>query len=96
MIDWPSVLTNALWICGLAVCVTALGYADWKGHATQQGLRVTLNKPLYQVALWGGLALVGLGAALSSERWWEKAAWGIVAVLAVVEVWLALRGVRRA
>jgi len=91
MIDWIGVATNSLWIMGLAVCLAALSFADYDAHHTGRKLRQVLASSGYSLALWSGLALFCAGVALSGGRWWERGLWGVLALMAAVEVWRARR-----
>ena len=87
MIDWLNVLENSIWLVGLAICLATVSYADWQAHATGVRLRVTLETPSYALALLGGLALVGLGVALSAEQWWARLVWALIAIGAAFAGW---------
>jgi hypothetical protein len=89
MVDWLGVATNSLWILGLALVLAVLSYADWSAHTAHQRRRVVLGRAAFRMALWSGLTLFGVGVALSGGRWWERALWGVLAVMAAVEVWRA-------
>ncbi len=89
MIDWAGVATNSLWLLGLAVCLAVLSYADWSAHSANRRLRDVLNQPAFRAMLWSGLTLFCVGVALSGGRWWERILWGVLAIMAAVEVWRA-------
>ena len=91
MVDWLGVATNSVWILGLALVLAVLSYADWSAHMTRQRLREVLGQAAFRVTLWSGLTLFCVGVALSGGRWWERALWGVLAVMAAVEVWRARR-----
>jgi hypothetical protein len=91
MIDWVGVGTNSLWLLGLAVGLAVFSYADWSAHDTHQRLRDVFGQAALRVPLWSGLILFCVGVALSGGRWWERALWGILAVMAAAEVWRAGR-----
>jgi hypothetical protein len=95
MIDWIGVATNSLWLLGLAVCLAVLSYADWNAHSASRRPRDVLGQPAFHLALWSGLTLFCIGVALSGGRWWERILWGVLTVMAVVEVWQAGRIVLR-
>ena len=89
MIDWLNVFTNAIWLVGLAICIATISYADWQAWAAGARLRSLLETPLYALALYSGLLLVGLGAALSTERWWERLAWALITLGFAYSAWRA-------
>ena len=87
MIDWWGALRNSVWILGLAVGLAAWSYARWWAHEHRVRLRQVLSMPVFLVPFSAGMALFSLGLALCGRRWWEIAAWGVLAVL------FGLRGV---
>ncbi len=94
MIDWAGVITNSMWLLGLAVCLTAVSYADWQAQLATCRLREVLGRPAFQLALWTGLTLFCVGVALSGGRWWERILWGALAVMAALEIGRAGRAMR--
>jgi F0F1-type ATP synthase membrane subunit c/vacuolar-type H+-ATPase subunit K len=97
MVSWPGLVGNALWICGLAVCLAALSMAYYQARAGQERLGSRLRRPELQSALAVGMSLFCLGLLLSSGNWWEKGIWGFGAAFLVVwavRVWRR-RGVDR-
>jgi hypothetical protein len=91
MIDWVGVATNSLWLLGLAVCLAVISYADWNAHSDHRRLYDVLQQPTFRLPLWSGLTLFCTGVALSGGRWWERALWGVLTVMATAEVWRAGR-----
>lgn len=96
MIDWYGVFRNALWILGLAVAFAAFSYTDWwRGRQQPKwSLRQALGAPNFQAPFSLGMLLFSAGLALSSDRWWEIAAWAVLGLLfawQAVAAWLAMR-----
>ncbi len=94
MIDWVGLITNSLWILGLAVVLSVLSAGYWSvGSSTgsKQRLRDVLRQPSFQMGLWIGLTLFCAGVALSGGRWWARVLWGVLAFIAAFEVWGARR-----
>jgi hypothetical protein len=91
LIPWRTVTFASLWILGLAIALTALGFADF--HASQQRLRARelLRRAGYRMAINAGLALFCLGQLGSSGAWWEKALWGVLALSFAYSAWTAYR-----
>ncbi len=56
-----SVLANSAWILGLAIILAALSYVYWEASQTKQTFRSSLVSPTFQLPLYGGLTLIGLG-----------------------------------
>jgi len=70
----------SLWILGLALILTALGFADYHANQRSKRLREVLGEPDYRAAVNAGLTLFCLGLLGSSRAWWEMALWGLLAV----------------
>ena len=96
MIDWMGVATNSLWLLGLAVALAVFSYADWDAQHTRRRRCDVLGQVTFHLLLWSGLTLfcVGVALAMRGGRWWERLLWGVLAVMAAVEVWRAGRAVR--
>jgi hypothetical protein len=91
LIDWRGVAFGALWITGLAVILSAAGFAYY--HATMAGERFRdfLKRPSYQMAINGGLTLLCLGLIGSSNAIWESLLW---AALTAAFAWFTFRSFR--
>jgi len=98
MIDWTGVFRNALWIFGLAVALAAFSYTDWQRarQTPRLSLRQALGQPGFQAAFSLGLGLFCAGLALSSQRWWETAAWAMLSLLFAWQMLASLRAQRAA
>ncbi len=97
MIDWIGVVTNSLWVLGLAVVLAVLSIAyssSQAGPGAKRRLRDILGERPFQIGLWTGLLLFCAGIALSGGHWWERVLWGALAVMAAVEIWMAYAGSR--
>jgi len=98
LIDWKAVGLAALWISGLAVMLSSLGFAEFQARSDSSSVRRVLNQAHYQAALGAGLAMFCLGLLGSSESGWEALAWGLLsaASLAYLVRWLRVsRATRR-
>ncbi|HET7011757.1 MAG TPA: hypothetical protein VFI11_13355 [Anaerolineales bacterium] len=75
LIDWRMVGFAALWIAGLAVILSALGFAIY--HATAQGrrFREEISRPGFAAAINLGLMTFCLGQLGASQAWWETTLW---------------------
>ena len=91
MVDWTGLLTNGLWILGLAVILAAFSHAYWSAHQARVRLRDELSQATFQVLFWSGLTFVCVGVALSGGRWWERVLWGGLAAMAAVQIWQSRR-----
>ncbi len=90
-VDWLGLVTNAVWLIGLAVGLATFSYADWKAHASGRRLREALNERRVSAALWSGGTLFCVGLALAGGQWWERLAWGVLALGAAAQSWQAGR-----
>ena len=79
----------SLWILGLAVILTALGFANYHAHTGAKRMREVLKEPGYSAAVNAGLSLFCLGMLGSSRAWWETALWGLLAAAFLVYTLLA-------
>ena len=80
MSEWWVVLSNGVWILGLAVVLAAFSRADWRATIQSERLRMVLRRPQFGIPFWVGTALTCVGLALCDHRWWVRALWGILAV----------------
>lgn len=77
--DGRMVGFGAMWITGLAVILSALGFADYHAHQEGVSIRDLLNCSGYQMAINGGLTLFCLGLIDTSRNWWETVLWVLLA-----------------
>jgi hypothetical protein len=84
MIDPGRLVSNGVWILGLALVLAAWSYACW--WARQRGLRFrqVVNEPVFATPFGCGFALFCLGLALRGRSWWETAGWGVLTVLSLL------------
>jgi len=80
LIDWRMVGFSSLWILGLSIILTVLGFADFHAKTRKRRFREELRGVEYQRFINIGLALFCLGLLGSSSTWWEKVLWGILAL----------------
>ena len=62
---WLYVITNAVWIFGLAVVLAAFGWHDFLAHTRKRRLGEFLRGDSFLKPLFQGLTLVAGGLALS-------------------------------
>jgi len=91
LINWPMVAFAALWIIGLAVILSALGFAYYEAGQTEDKLRTRLRRPVYQRAVNVGLTLFCLGMIGSADAIWERVLWGLFAAVFAFYTWQAGR-----
>lgn len=89
LIDWPLVGFSVLWILGLAVVLTVLGFAYYEAETSGERLRDRLRRPGPQLAMNSGLALFCAGMAGTSGSWWERGLWGALCLAFGWYAWVA-------
>ena len=94
MIDWPLVLSSAIWIGGAALALATLSYASWSASMRGERLRTVLRRSAYQRLLLSAACLVCLGLGLTAASWLETAVWhtlAVISVAAVISLWRKAR-----
>ena len=71
MINWFSIVANALWISGLAIILAGLSYYYWLAGQLGHTYKTELNNPAFQKVVMIGLLLVGLGLMLTADNSWQ-------------------------
>lgn len=79
LIDWKMVGFASLWILGLAILLTALGFADYHAKLEDTRIRSLMRRPTYQLAVNFGLSIFCLGLLGSAKVLWETALWILLA-----------------
>ncbi len=91
-----DVLSNALWILGLAVIVATWSYARYAAYRSGVRVRDRLEALPYALAVDAGLLLLIAGLVWTETRWWARVLWGVLGVSVFVEggmrVWAERRG----
>ncbi len=80
MIDVWGVVSNSLWVIGLAVLLAIWSWARYAAHEANVRTRVILNQRRYVVALDAGLLLFVAGMAATEDRPWAQVVWGVIGV----------------
>lgn len=94
MIDWPLVLSSAVWIGGAALALATLSYASWSASVQSERLRAVLQRPAYQLLLLAAACLICVGLGLSASTALETVLWLILAVIsaaAFISLWRKTR-----
>lgn len=88
MIDVWGVVSNALWILGLAVLLAVWSYASYVASRVRLKTRKILDRLGYALAIDVGLLLFLAGMAATEARWWARALWIVLGAGVIVEaVW---------
>jgi Mn2+/Fe2+ NRAMP family transporter len=80
LIDWRMLGFAALWILGLAIVLTVLGFADYRASRESARAADVLRRSGYRAAVNAGLTLFCIGLLGSGHAWWESAIWGSLAL----------------
>ena len=80
LIDWGMVGFSSLWILGLAILLSVLGFAYYNADQPKTSFRGELRSEAYQKAINGALTLVCLGLLGSARAWWERIIWALLAL----------------
>jgi putative inorganic carbon (HCO3(-)) transporter len=91
MVDWAFVLSNSVWLVGLAIllaCASLAGYA-------RSNRRLSLKEAWHSMAGNGWVRLGGLlfcvGMGLSSSTWWVRGLWALLCLTVLYEWWRAAK-----
>ena len=82
---------GALWIVGLAVILSALGFAYYEAAQADEKLRTRLRRPVYQRTVNIGLTLFCLGMIGLADAIWERVLWVLLALAFAFYTWQAGR-----
>jgi multisubunit Na+/H+ antiporter MnhB subunit len=81
LIDWKMVGFSALWITGLAVILSTIGFADYHASVEKDRFRGVIQRPGYRAAIDAGLILFSLGLSGSARSPLETVLWLLFAVI---------------
>ena len=85
-----TVLTNGLWIVGLAVLLAAFSYHYDEARRAERPLKRQLQRRSFVRAGWTGVTLIGAGLAATSQAVWEAVIWILFTLYALynaVRIW---------
>jgi len=91
LIDFPSLISNFIWILALAWLLVVVSMARWEAHRLGIRLREQLDKPVPQVHLNVGGLLFCLGMGLVADKTWQIVLWFILAFVFLIQIVLAAR-----
>jgi hypothetical protein len=95
LIDWRAVGFAALWITGLALILSAIGFADYHAARAGRKFRAEVGRPGYPPVINAGLMLFCLGMIGSARAWWEAVLWAVLTAAFAAYAIRALREMRR-
>jgi hypothetical protein len=79
MIDWLFLITNALWIVGLALALAVFSYGVWQNSDEKVPLGTFFGQAGPKLVLLGAGILFSVGLALNVSVPWQKAGWAFLA-----------------
>ncbi|MHB8132793.1 MAG: hypothetical protein ACYDH1_01105 [Anaerolineaceae bacterium] len=91
LIDFPSLISNFIWILALAWLLVVVSMARWEAHRLSIRLREQLDKSTQQVQLNVGGLLFCLGMGLVTDKTWQIVLWFILAFVFLIQIVLAAR-----
>ena len=97
MIDWLSLIRNALWILGLSIVLAAWSCVSWLAARRRVRAWRALGWPVFQIPAAIGLMLFSISLAWGATRTWERLLWIALALAflaQIVLVWREARSVR--
>lgn len=77
-----TILTNGLWLVGLAVLLAAFSHHYDVARRTERPLKRQLQQNSFLRVAWPGVALIGAGLAATSQQVWEAGGWILFALYA--------------
>ena len=95
LIDWRMIGFAASWVTGLAIILSALGFADYHAATSGRRFREEVARPRVSASINLGLMLFCLGLTGSARAWWETALWIVLAVAFAAYAARALLRLRR-
>lgn len=82
MMDGLYLVGSAAWILGLAELLASFSVGYFLAGSSGQTLREVTRRPLFKLAILGGVILFAFGLVVSVGHWWERAGWGGVMAIA--------------
>lgn len=79
LIDWGMVGAAGLWITGLALLLSALGFADYHARRERVRIRDVIGRRVPQITMNLGLMIFCLGLLASARGRLEALLWGLLA-----------------
>ena len=95
LIDWPSLVRNALWLLGLSIVLAAWSNLSWLAARRSARVWRAIGWPVFEVPASGGLALLAISLAWGATRTWERILWMILAAAFLAQMILGWQRARR-
>lgn len=101
MISWQTIVSDALWVLGLASALATFSYMSWRRSVAGWSWGYTLSVPRTLVPLSLSMELFSIGMAMNGltafqpAPWWETAVWSVLVILfAIQTVMYSIAGTR--
>ena len=95
LINWNSLISNAIWIISLAWLLAVLSMSIWSARENDRKLSAELDRPNRQMQLNLGGMLFCVGLALVSEELWQMIILIALGILFLVQLVLAARAMQQ-
>ncbi len=95
LINWNSLISNAIWIIALAWLLAVLSMSLWTANNNNRKLNAELDRPNRQMQLNLGGMLFCVGLALVSEQLWQMLILIALGVLFLVQLVMAARAMQK-
>lgn len=95
LINWNSLISNAIWIIALAWLLAVLSMAYWSAQTNHRKLGQELDRPNRQIQLNLGGMIFCVGLALVSDQTWQMIVLFAMAILFFVQLVISLRLVQK-
>lgn len=92
MLDVWGVISNSLWVVGLAILLATWSWARYAAYQAGVKPKAVLDQSRYAVALDTGLLLFVIGMASTEGRWWAQVLWGVLGLWVMVHAAARLSG----
>ncbi len=89
MIDWNLVLTNSLWLIGLAILLTVVSFSDYSVTRAGRSRGATWRAVTHNGWSYTGCLLFCAGMGLTSDSWVERGGWALLGAAALYGGWRA-------
>ncbi len=81
VINWGSVIFNALWILGSAIILAAFSF-EYGQINPETTFKHRLNEKPFLKSFWLGMVFINIGLAGTSQTNWERILWGAFTLVA--------------
>jgi len=95
LIDWPSLVRNALWVLGLSIVLAAWSHMSWLAARRRVRAWRAVEWPVFVVPAVAGLAVFATSLAWGATRTWERVLWIILAAAFLAQMAQGWREARR-